>query len=239
MLREVAVRGAVGLFALAAVIPSSANGAMLDLGFYALHNHPSAALDPPPYGMRLDGLDGNPANEYTFDFDHVTSAMWLTLTEPSPGVYTIRIEGKTWGGQDIGTGYANDAYLGLYEVVFEYTMNGTDAPGDDDIQVNPDNPGNAGYVKDPQGVTHYMKDFKGAQDFSFRFGDETDDQGHLGVPGISGWGWLRHGLVEGQEFTIGSSDWVFMAVKSDIPAPGAMALAGIGLLVSGTGRRRR
>lgn len=51
----------------------------ISIGTYNLHNHPDGSANPPAYGLRLDGLlTGNTNEEYTFDFDHVDSAMTLT-----------------------------------------------------------------------------------------------------------------------------------------------------------------
>lgn len=235
--------GAIAVIALAGTTVSTANAAMLETGFYALHNHPDGNEALPYYGLRLDGLDGDTSHEFTFDFDYTSmafdSAMWLTLTEPAPGVYNIRIEGQTWGGEDDDSGgYAANAYEGIYTVVFEYTIGGQLAAPDDDILVAPENIANKGTIVDPLGVTHYLTDFQGGNAFSFRFGDENNDLGHRGFNGISGWGWLAHGLVEGQERHISSSDWLFTAEKSDVPTPGALSLAGVGLFVASRRRRR-
>lgn len=230
--------GGVGLLALAGAMTSPANAAMLETGFYALHNHPDGADRPPLYGLRLDGLDGNTSHDFTFDFDHAGSSMFLNLDETSPGVYVITIQGTTWGGQDTGTDYANNSYLGFYDVYFQYSMNGQDAPGDDDVLVNPADPANAGTIVDPSGVTHYLSDKQGADGYSFRFGDEDNDAGHRGYNGISGWGWLMHGLTPDDEQNIPYSDWLFTAVKTDVPSPGSLGLSAcaLGLLL---GRRRR
>lgn len=229
---------AFGVLALAGVIPAAANGAMLETGFYILHNHPDAAGDPPPYGLRLDGLDGTASHDFTFDFDHAQSSMFLNLDETSPGVYVITIQGTSWGGQDVGTDYANNSYLGEYDIFFQYTMNGKDAPGDDDVIVDPSSPANAGTIIDPNGVTHYLFDKQGDAGYSFRFGDENNDAGHRNFSGISGWGWLMHGLTPGDTQHIPYSDWLFTAEKTDIPTPGAIGLAACAVAVGGLRRRR-
>ena len=234
--------GAIGLLALAGALPSSVNAAMLMPGFYALHNHPDGSAGPPAYGLRLDGLDGTASHDFTFDFDYASqsfnSAMFLTLAEPSTGVYQITIQGSVWGGQDTGTDYANNSYRGVYDVFFQYTMGGQDAPGDDDIIVNPASPSNNGTIIDPNGVTHYLFDKQGTDGYSFRFGDENNDNGHRGFNGISGWGWLMHGLTPGDTQNIPYSDWLFTAEKTDVPTPGTLGLsaAAFGLVIA---RRRR
>jgi hypothetical protein len=215
---------------------------MLMPGNYLLHNHPDGSDRPPLYGLRLDGLDGDASHDFTFDFDYVSQAfssqMLLTLDEVSSGVYEITIQGSVWGGQDVGSGYANNAYLGQYDVYFKYTMNGQDAPGDDDVIVNPADPANAGTITDPSGVVHFLGDKQGADGYSFRFGDEDNDAGHRGFNGISGWGWLMHGLTPGDEQNIPYSDWLFTAEKTNIPSPGSIGLSACALGLVATRRRR-
>ena len=248
MLRALSGRGAIGLIALAAITPASARAAMLSPGFYRLHNHPDADIDPPPYGARLDELYdatlGIP-DDFTFDFDYLSgpfnAAMWMTVTATTPGRYTLTISGKAWGGRDIGSSYANDQYQGIYEFYFQYLVGAKDGPaGDDDIIVDPmdftdaQGAANTGWVKTPLGDTILLADDKDGA-YSFRFGDETDDLGHDGFPGISGWGWLKHGLNP-PLIDYPQSDWIFTAEASDIPAPAPLSLC---VFVSGVAVQRR
>ena len=250
MLREVAVRGAIMCFALALLEPAPAHAAMLMPGFYALSNHPDGLIDPPPYGARLDELYdatiGLP-DDFTFNFDYVSasfsSAMWLTVTETSPGRYTLTISGESWGGRDLGGVYANDIYEGVYEFFFEYVVGAKDHfNGDDDIVVDPmdftdaQGAANTGWVKTPLGDTILLADDKDGA-FSFRFGDEDDDLGHRGFSGISGWGWLKHGSTP-PLVNEPLSDWIFTAEKSLVPTPGSVVMLAIASLFAFPSRRR-
>ncbi len=89
---------------------------------FSLHNHPDGSAAQPYYGLRLDGLwTGNEEDVYTFDFDHKDSSMMLDLSKASNGTYNIEISGVTYGGQDGGSTYVNNKFLGLYDVKFTYT----------------------------------------------------------------------------------------------------------------------
>jgi hypothetical protein len=221
--------------ALAAVgcvlLSSTASGAILASGTYPLANHPNGAIRPPNYGLRLDELvDVTPGVEdnFTFDFDHPSSNMQVTITSTS-----IRIFGNTYGGRDIGGSYAADAYLGLYAVDFTYSVGVGVLGGDDDYQVTGANFANTGTITLPGGSPiALMSDYAGSFGYSFQLGDEADDLGHQGAgPGtISGWGWLA---VNGD--TSGAKDWLFTVV----PSPSALALLGMGGVMAGRRRRAR
>jgi hypothetical protein len=200
---------------------------------YDLHNHPDGDVNPPPYGMRLDELydvTGNHDN-FTFNFDDATSQMFLDYDTTAA---TIHIYGHVAGGRDIGGAYAVDQYLGQYLVNFSFTLGVQAAPGDDDLIVNTLNHANSGTIITPLGDTISLYDERGMSDFSFRFGNEDNDAGHRGYNGLSGWGWMNHHQPGNH---IESGDWLFTAVRSNIPTPGSCAvlLAG-GLLAA---RRRR
>jgi hypothetical protein len=62
------------------------------------------------------------------------------------------------------------------------------------------------------------------------------DLGHRGFNGISGWGWLSYVADDGTVLPhVYAADWLFTAEL--IPAPGAIALMGMGGLLAA--RRRR
>lgn len=255
MLREVAVRGAIGFIALAGIAPTWSQAAILSTGLHQLHNHPDADIDPPPYGARLDELYdatlGLP-DDFTFDFDYKSgpfNALMLIDVEPAAtsGYYTLTITGKAWGGRDVGTAYAADQYQGIYEFYFQYVVGAKDAFGDDDIIVDPtDYTGqvagtkNEGYVKTPLGDTIYLTDAVGDggnSQISLRLGNEDDDQGHRGFPGISGWGWLKHGSPP---VNVSQSDWIFTVDPEEyIPAPGSIGLLALASVAAVRNRRRR
>lgn len=220
---------AAGVVALCA--PGAASGAVLATGSYYLANHPDGNARPPLYGLRLDELYNATSGHdiFTFDFEHPSSVMIMDFTAT-----TIRIHGVTWGGRDTGTGYAADAYQGLYTVDMLYNVGVMGVPGDDDVWVNGPNHANTGFILTPLGDTIPLWDERGGFGYSLRIGDENDDAGHRGFEGVSGWGWLNHGSPDHH---VAASDFLF-TVGAPVPAPGAAGLLAAGALIL-TGRRRR
>ena len=241
MTRDAITRGAIGLIALAAILPSAANAVTLETGFYRLHNHPDGAIRTPHYGLRLDGLNGDDTQEFTFDFDHDNSAMFLLLSGSGPNSWTIDISGQSYGGRDVGAVYAADEWAGVYDISFTYDVSVQDVPGDDDIWVVSASGSNSGLVEAPNGNEYLLED-KSNGTYAFRLGDANDDNGHRGFDGISGWGWLMHGLIspqlQGGTQHVVSSDWLFTAEKTDTPTPGAISLLAGAIGISSTRRRR-
>jgi len=233
MRANVLVRAALAGGALA-VVCGSASAALIQQGVYRLHNHPDGNANPPPYGAKLNELYDATGNldVFTFNFDDPQSEMYLEYTGT-----TIHIYGVALGGRDLGSSYANDQYLGLYTFDFTYMWGVGLAPGDDDLLVElPESRYNYGTVLTPLGDLVGLRDghYNGDQP-DFRFGDEDDDLGHRGFPGLSGWGWLFKALP-GEPYTYTQdSDWIFTA--EFIPTPGSLTL----LLSAGVvmGRRRR
>lgn len=216
-----------------ALLASAAPGAVVLEGLYRLHNHPDGTVNPPPYGARFDELYNATSNHdvFTLDFDHVNSAVYMTVSATQ-----IRIYGQSWGGRDTGSGYANDLYRGVYSFDFTYNIGVQVVPGDDDLWVNGPNHANSGFITGPGSLaTRNLVDERD-NGFSFRLGDENDDQGHRGFSGISGWGWMSYVTSPGQYHHASNTDWIFTATY-EIPSPGAASLAAAGLLV--LARRRR
>lgn len=220
---------ASGVLALC-VLASSASAAVLVPGDYQLSNHPDGDVDPPPYGFRLDGLDGS-ADIFTVSFDVADGADMKLRYDDGAG--TIRIWGTGPGGRDAGVGYAADSYNGTYSIDFTYTVGVGLVPSDDDLYVNTTSGSNFGTVTLPDTTVIDMYDiFNGGEGHTFRLGDEDDDLGHRGFSGISGWGWLE---LDGAENGARTRDWLFTAEL--IPAPGtALFLSPLALAAA---RRRR
>jgi len=215
----------------ATLLAGSAFAAPIIPGIYDLANHPDGAERPPQYGLRLDELVNVTGSHdvFSFDFDNANSEMLLAYDDVA---HTIRIYGHSWGGRDTGNSYANDGFLGVYQIDFTYNIGVGLAPGDDDVRVVA-NMQNTGSIITPNNGTFLLQD-KSDGNFSFRLGDEDNDLGHRGFPGISGWGWLNHGRTLPASH-VDSSDWLFTATYK-IPEPSTMVLMGLGVL--GAMRRR-
>ena len=202
---------ASGSATLVITVSIDGQGTGLGDGVYRLHNHPGVDLQPPAYGLRLDELFGG-LHGITFDFDHVGSNLLLTINGS-----TINIAGQVFGGYDAGNAY-DPALSGLWDVDFTYNNVVTGYPGDDDLYVKDANAETSTGTIVPQFSTVHFNagdvfDLGDKSDgaYSFRMGDESNDLGYLGYTGISGWGWLKHG-VNGNLGHTPISDWIFTAV---------------------------
>jgi hypothetical protein len=204
----------------------AANAAFIADGVYRLHNHPDGAVRPPLYGLRLDELLPGIPEEFTFSFDEPGTAMFLTYNS---GAGTILIQGRVFGGRDIGAVW-DPATTEFCDVTMLYNVGVGLVPFDDDVQVVAPNESNSGTLTcldpgKPLG-TYPLADYAGAFPYTFRFGDENNDLGHRGFPGISGWGWLNRPPNP----HIDSSDWLFTAEL--IPEPATLALLALGALAA-------
>jgi hypothetical protein len=208
-------------------------------GTYRLSNHPDGNENPPPYGLRLDGLDGNPGHVFSFDFDTEGSEMFMNLTND-----TIRIHGTVYGGlnkpsnHDIYADPSNkerNYMVGLWEVDFTYRDNVGVVNGDDDRIVSASSENNNGTI------TFLNENYRGQTTFglvdfmspSFRFGNENNDRGHRGFNGLSGWGWMNH---DGYPSHVDASDWLFTA--HPIPVSSPLSLAIMGIAIAGIGIKK-
>lgn len=221
------------------LIAPSLRADILAPGTYHLNNHPDGGRRPPNYGLRLDELYNvtNGHDVWTFDFEHAGSAMYLDYLIVDDNK-VLHIYGTSYGGLDGGTDYHAD-HQGFFDIDFTYEVGVETVPGDDDIWVigNEEslNYNNWGTIKPSGGDedapetddTRYLYDFAGEHDFTFRLGDQTNDVGHRGFDGVSGWGWLNYqpGLPH-----VYASDWLF-TVGSPVPAPGAFMLGALGLVM--------
>ncbi len=225
--------------AIAVMFASSiASAATIAPGTYQLHNHPDGDVNPPPYGMRLDELyDVSPGNDvFTLNFDHAMSNVTLVYDDNAG---TIAISGVAYGGRDTGANYANDSYLGLYQLDFLYNVGVGLVGGDDDLIViagaNKQNfgsitPLDAGHPDFNNPTTLF--DVRDGT-YSFRFGDENNDLGHRGFAGISGWGWVG---FDNEAHPGAADDFLFTAELIPEPASVSLMLVGLGAMIA---RRRR
>lgn len=186
----------------------------------ALESHIDGGIADPLYGLRLDGLEGDPSEEYTFDFSDSRSDMRLYYDDVA---HSVLIQGESWGGEDVGETYRDGGSLYSIEMLYEYVVDMGSfldvAPGG----------GNVGSITNiDTDVVSALVDVAGSNSFSFRIADQ-----HRGA-GPSGWGWVNHS--DGEH--IYSSDWIFV-VGSPIPEPSGAVLFGAGALVVGGFLQRR
>lgn len=194
--------------------------ATINPGLYQLHNHPDGNAAAPYYGLRLDELINVTSGHdvFTFNFDAVGAAMFLEYDGSS-----IHIFGRAFGGLDTGSNY-HPLLSGYVDIDFTYSTV-TQVAGDDDLHVTTPNGTNTGHISvagHPL-LSQALSDYAGNFGYTFRFGDENDDQGHRGFNGLSGWGWLNHG-----NHHVASSDWLFTATV--VPLPPAALLGALGLI---------
>lgn len=218
--------------ALGAIVASGASAQLITPGMYALSNHPDGGVAEPFYGLRLDELtDATSGHDrFTFDFDHDASNMVLDYDGS-----TIRIFGQAFGGRDIGSEYADDEHRGVYQIDFTYDVGVGFADADDDVIVdNSGNMTNFGTIVRPNGESVDLWS-KSNDSYTFRFGDEDNDQGHRGFDGISGWGWLNHTVADQH---VSASDWLFTA-RAMVPTPATASLAIAGGALAARRRKLR
>ncbi len=234
---------------LVAMFASAAQAGVVADGRYLLSSHPNGGVNPPPYGLRLDGLDGDANSIFTFDFDYVdgntgqTALMQLTLDKAAG---EIRIWGSAYGGRENGSVYDNVANgaVGWWDIDFTYSVNVTSFTGGDgynldDVYVSAPDISNTGtisraFTSSTMSQSYDLTDYETNGGLSFRFGDDSRAPGHRGYDGISGWGWMNHSGYPGGH--IAASDWLFTAVL--VPVPGAVVLGLVGFGFVGVMRRR-
>lgn len=81
---------------------------------FRLYDHPDGGQNPPSYGLRLDGLVGR---RTTYSFEGNGAKVLLNVNGND-----IRINGKVYGGEDIGSDYSNPE---LCKINFRYRNNVT------------------------------------------------------------------------------------------------------------------
>ena len=229
-LRRFSVFASCSLALILPAVPAQA-GIILEPGSYLLGDHPFGNEAPPGYGLRLDELVNVTSGHdvFTFSFDHALADMRLDITAVGVDAYEIRIHGTAFGGLVVDNQY--DATMsGVVDIDFVYML-AHPADGDDDLIVTTPNFTNTGSIIF-EGIPIYLFDRANSDGFTFRLGNEDNDQGHRTFMGISGWGWLDHGTAGTHIY---SSDWLFTVV----PTPGSAALLSIALAIGARGNRRR
>ncbi|NEO47781.1 MAG: hypothetical protein F6K55_28175 [Moorea sp. SIO4A3] len=193
---------------------------ILEDGTYMLSNHPDGTDfgNGNPHGLILTGLfvDGmyQTGDISVFDFEHPDANMRMSINGDE-----IRIFGTAFGHLDVDGNFDYDDTPGLWQIDFTYN-NADNVSGDDDISVDAQFAGiNTGTIKQLYGdqVEFDLNDEAGNNSVSFQVGDKTDDQGHRGFDGISGWGWLNHSNAEEYVY---HSDWLFTVKPEELTNEG-------------------
>ena len=197
---------------------------------FLLSDHPDGSAALPTYGLRLDGLVGSGVNSFTFNqFNDVV----LTVTDDG-SMITIDIEGTIFGGQHDGMG----GYVGggnAYAIDFTYAVNVEENAGGWRV-LGSGNTQNTGTLTllgsmDPTDIFTITDNnnnaFIFAPDGHRLAGDNSSFVGR---------GWLT--TNDNGSNTSGTQDWLFTAEEMIVPAPGSIALAGLGSVFA-FGRRRR
>lgn len=230
---------AVRLAALVAapLLAVGAQGALITS--FALRDHPDGLLNPPPYGLRFDGVFSsapfNRPGEATFSFNAFNNVV-LSVFQDAPAVYRITISGMVFGGIDAGATYGFGA--GAYSLSFEYAANVT--PSGTGWIVTTDSPLNDGTLTSlgnpdvPAGTVFAMQDKLGNPP-GYSFALLQDEHRLPGYPEAGQGYWVGRGWMQGHMDPV-TRDFLFLATK--IPAPGAGSVMMIGAAALGARRRR-
>ena len=184
---------------------------ILEDGIYQLSNHTDSASfgNGHEHGLILTGLfvdnEWRTGDISVFDFEHPDANMRMSINGDE-----IRIFGTAFGHLDVDDNFSyndNDPG-GLWKIDFTYN-NADNVSNDDDLEIDSQFAGtNTGTIKKLYGdqAEFDLTDEAGKNSFSFQLGNKTDNQGHRGFDGISGWGWLNHSNADEYVY---HSDWLF------------------------------
>jgi hypothetical protein len=206
---------------------------------YRLSDHPAANENPPPYGLRLDGLfageTGANGGITTFSFNTYGNTILNVFLNGS--TLNITINGTVFGGEDTGSGTGFGA--GDYQLSMTYTVGVTAVT--DGWKVDASSGSNFGTLTALTGalagdVFNLSDDRQNSTGQTFAF---LQDDHRLGAfPSIAaldpfvGRGWLN---IVGNSAS-GTRDLLFLGEL--IPSPLSGAMAGVGLVGLAARRRR-
>lgn len=227
---------------------------------YQLDNKYWGALNPPNYGLRVNGLAGG---SWTYDFAHAQSNVEMKVVDNGASDYDLHIYGMVYGGKQSGNTYATGT-TGLWDLDFWYTdgvqvgMNGILV--DADMAMNSGTgvgtgmiayteSGNlGGHLPSNTNPVINLAAFSGKYSFSFCYGDVSEfgiNNSHCGmqihpITGetvYKGAGWLLNSSEFDGPATYVHGDFGF---TGSVPEPSTIALLGFGIAGLGlVGRRRR
>jgi hypothetical protein len=213
-------------------ISGSALGGATVVAEYEINDHPNGGLVPPTYALRLDNIFG--FEKATFSADTFNDAT-LTVLQDDAGGLLIDIAGTFHGGEDLGGTWGTTFDIAA---TFRYAANvAATANG---WQVT-------GFTTLNNGVLTRLDTNESTVWYGME--DSIGENGPIGgtftfaadgwkIPGDDstwvGRGWLTQN-DDGSMTAAPAQDWFFSA--NLVPAPGAMALLGLGGLAAA--RRRR
>lgn len=230
---QLLIRLSVVVFALA-ITPS----VIAEILMYRLFNHGDGNQNPPPYGLRLDGLFGS--GVWTFSFGNSADFVPSDPLAPASNGELMRLTydtvadeihifGTVYGGRDAGSDW-DTGTTGLFDVDFRYTMNISatgSTPEELELVVDPDDhTNNTGTITPPSGYSPSdsaipLVDFDGGtsmpQGFSFAFQPVDGTHRVPFPPPTSAWPFTDLVLFEGwgwlnhtdPDTHVVSSDWLF------------------------------
>lgn len=195
---------------------------------FDLQDHPDANENPPPYGLRLDGIIA--PGTATLSINQFSDTVLSVFDDG--GILSINISGTLFGGAVSGGSYVGGGEA--YEIDMNYVVGVTDLFGGWNVSgFDAMNAGTLTRVSDNTefdlyGMPNLVDNVLNFRPDGYRLDNDEDTW--------VGRGWITD-QIDGTDPLNGERDWIFTAIDREIPAPGAAALLAMGGLLS-TRRRR-